>query len=69
LERKRNTALNDNNEHVLSIVVQIDTVYNFCISHLRKVCLAVTAGELFKVKDRPLLCAATIIKRTRNSSM
>jgi len=44
-----------NNEHIPSIVVQVDTVYNFCISHLPTTCVAVTAGEHFKVQGRRLL--------------
>jgi len=60
LERKTNTAQHDNNEHIPSIVVQVDTVYNFCISHLPKVCVTETVGEHFKVQDRRLLWEATI---------
>jgi hypothetical protein len=52
LERKKNTALLDNNEHVPCIFVQVDIVYNFCISHLPKAYVAATAGELFMVQDR-----------------
>jgi uncharacterized membrane protein len=69
LERKTNTALHNNNKHVLSIVVQVDTVYIFYISYLPKACLAVSTGEVFKVQDRGLFGATTITKRSRNGIM
>ena len=55
IEKKTNSAPHVNNEHIPSIVVQVDTVYNFCISHLPTTCVAVTAGEHFKVQGRRLL--------------
>ena len=69
MERKTNAALHNNNEHVPSIVVQVDTVYIFCISYLPKACVAVSAGEIFKIQDRRLFGAAIITKRGRNGGM